>query len=161
MVTTYYLNLVPAASVNLKPAPDSVTVIEALKQNYRFNRYLYQLVGEPWQWTDKLEWSDDQWAEYAHRTCLRTWYVLCEGSIAGYFELERHDDSRIEINYFGLAPDFLESGAGGYLLSEAITQAKGWNPSAEITVNTCTLDHPYALANYQSRGFQIVRTEQS
>jgi len=33
------------------------------------------------------------------------------------------------------------------------------NGTQQVGVNTCSLDHPSALQNYQARGFEIVRTE--
>ena len=52
---------------------------------------------------------------------------------------------------------YLGQGLGGGFLSLAIEQA--WNWGAErVQVNTCSLDHPGALANYQARGFSIYKT---
>jgi len=43
------------------------------------------------------------------------------------------------------------------LLCAAIRRA--WETGARrLVVETCSLDHPAALANYRARGFRVVRT---
>ena len=55
-------------------------------------------------------------------------------------------DRSVEIAFFGLLPQFIGKGLGGYLLSEAIRKA--WDLDASrVWVHTCTLDHPRALGN--------------
>jgi len=50
----------------------------------------------------------------------------------------------------------LDKGLGGGLLSAAVEKA--WEMETKrVWVHTCSLDHPYALNNYQARGFQIYR----
>jgi GNAT superfamily N-acetyltransferase len=81
-----------------------------------------------------------------------------EGSPAGYFELEKHDDGSIEIAYFGLLQEFLGRGLGKHLLSVAVEQA--WSDGANrVWLHTCTLDDPAAMPNYIKRGFQPFNTE--
>ena len=41
--------------------------------------------------------------------------------------------------------------------SRAFSEAWAWEAS-RVTVNTCSLDHPGALSNYRSRGFDVYRT---
>ena len=48
-VITYYLEMHSIDELNEKQESNGLSVIEAEIKNYRFNRYLYQLVGEPWQ----------------------------------------------------------------------------------------------------------------
>ena len=139
----------------MKPAPDDFTVQEACIKQYQVNRMLYQLIGERWQWNDKAAWSSAMWKDYAESDDLRTWTAVHQGSIAGYFELELIDSNTREIAYFGLADKFIGKGYGGYLLSEAIRQAWQWGEVQRVIVNTCSLDHPSALANYKARGFSV------
>lgn len=156
-VTIWYLQACSEDELVAAKNPGGLVVVEACIRQFEFNRFLYQFVGGPWGWTDKLSWSEEQWRAYAENDRLRTWVAWCEGSPAGYFELQKYDDARIEINYFGLAQNFIGRGFGGYLLSEAIRQAWAWGAS-RVTVNTCSLDHPGALANYQARGMKIYKT---
>lgn len=158
-VTTYYLEMTDPQELNAKPCPEGFSVVEAEEKEFRFNRYLYQLVGEPWQWTDKLKWPDREWQDYAERDALRTWVAYYRGAIAGYFELEQQPNGDVQIAYFGLAPRFIGRGFGGHLLSCAIDQAWKWAPCKRVWVHTCTLDHDSALGNYQARGMAIYRTD--
>ena len=157
-VTVWYLRQDDPAQLKPAPDPGGVEVREAKIRQWRVNRFFYELVGEPWQWVDKLAWSEQQWREYAERASLRTWIAMVEGSPAGYFELEKRSDDSVEICYFGLAAPFFGRGLGGFLLSRAVEEAWAWE-AARVTVNTCSLDHPAALSNYQARGFSIDRSE--
>ncbi len=123
-----------------------------------YNRFLYACVGHDWLWTDKLDWSYEQWSAYAGRPELETWVAYVEGTPAGYFELERRAGDTIEIVYFGLTPPFVGKGMGGALLGCAIERAWAMG-AALVSVNTCTHDHPSALANYLGRGFHLSRQE--
>jgi GNAT superfamily N-acetyltransferase len=78
--------------------------------------------------------------------------------VAGYFELEEHDDDSVEIAYFGLRPEFFGRGLGGELLTQAVREA--WRTGAKrVWLHTCTLDSPRALPNYLARGFEPFREE--
>ncbi len=160
-ITTFYLEMNSEGELLGKNKPDDLNVVEAEIKDYRFNRYLYQLVGEPWNWTDKLALSNDQWQYYAENANLRTWAAYHKGSIAGYFELQKQDHGNVEIAYFGLAPAFFGKGFGGYLLTCAIKSAWAWEGTKRVWVHTCTLDHESALSNYQARGLKIYKTEHS
>lgn len=144
-------------SLRAKNKPKDLEIIEAEIKEYRLNLYLYQLVGEAWAWEDKLSLSVEDWKEYAHSENLRTWVAYHRGSIAGYYELEKQPDGDVEIVYFGLAPNFIGRGFGGYLLSHAIESAWAYEDTKRVWVHTCTLDHESALANYQARGFKMYR----
>jgi len=135
----------------------SLQIRECAIKQYQFNRFLYQLVGESWEWTDKLSWTDDQWKAFAEADDLRTWVAYFEGSPAGYYELQRQDHGDVEIVYFGLTPKFIGRGFGGYLLSHAISSAWNWAGTRRVWVHTCTLDHPGALQNYKARGMKLYR----
>ena len=75
----------------------------------------------------------------------------------GYFELEIQPEDQIELAYFGLLPSFFGQGLGAELLAAAIAHAWQLQPS-RVWVHTCSLVHPHALHNYQSRGFKVYNT---
>lgn len=160
-VVTYYLEMKSSDSLNEKEKPQGFAVHEAEIKQYKFNRFLYQLVGETWNWNDKLSLSDAEWKVYSERESLKTWVAYYMGSIAGYYELEKQDDGNIEIAYFGLSPKFIGMGFGGYLLTHAIKSAWAWEGTERVWVHTCTLDHESALHNYQARGFHVYRESTS
>ena len=119
------------------------------------NRFFYQEVGKLWQWTDRLNWSEEEWRKWVERENVQTWMLLLRGTPAGYFELD-DQDGNVEVAYFGLLPQFLGKGLGGGFLTAAVEKA--WEMGAvSVWVHTCSFDHPNALKNYQDRGFQIYR----
>ncbi len=158
-VVTYYLEMHSRSELIEKTDAKGLNLVEAEIDEYRFNKFLYQYVGEPWQWTDKLGLSDSEWKEYVEHPSVRTWVAYYKGSVAGYFELFASDDGNTEISYFGLAKPFIGKGFGGYLLSQAIVCAWSIKSTNRVWVHTCTLDHHSALSNYQARGFKIYKTD--
>jgi ribosomal protein S18 acetylase RimI-like enzyme len=156
---TYYLDMQYPEQIRAKPLPADLSVVECQLKQFQLNRFLYQLVGEPWQWTDKLSWTDAQWRELIEQPHHRTWVAYHQGAIAGYYELLRDADGAVEILYFGLAEAFFGQGFGGPLLTQALQSAWAWPGTTKVWVHTCSLDHPSALANYQARGLRIYREE--
>jgi len=122
-------------------------------------RALYDLVGERWLWRDRRIWSDQELDTYLASPYVHVWSATQDDEIVGFFELHQHEASIVEIMYFGLAPQFIGVGLGGWLLTRAAEEAFALG-AASIVLNTCTLDSPHALPNYLARGFHIVREEQ-
>lgn len=158
-VTTYYLEMTSPESLIAKAPVAGLDIKKVEIPQFQYNRFLYQLIGDAWEWTDKLSWSDQQWQQLVESDLHQTWVAYYQGAIAGYFELLREENS-VEILYFGLSPQFIGKGMGGFLLSHAIDTAWNWDGTKRVWVHTCTLDHPNALKNYQARGFEIYKTEQ-
>lgn len=154
-LTVYYLEMNSPEQHQRKTESIGMTVMEAQVKQGKVNRFLYELVGEDWQWDDRKNWSAQRWIDHAESDQLRTWIAYVSGSIAGYFELEKVDNAVTEIAYFGLAPKFVGRGFGGFFLSQAIDNAWGWGDTRRVILNTCTFDHPSALVNYRARGFRI------
>lgn len=160
-VTTYHLEMNSLSELNDKPDSKGLNVVEAEIDAYPFNKFLYQYIGAPWAWTDKLSIPDSEWEAYVTSPNLKTWVAYFKGAIAGYFELLTGEDGTTEIMYFGLAQPFIGQGFGGYFLSQAIKNAWRINATKRVYVHTCTLDHESALKNYEARGFKIYKTETS
>lgn len=121
-------------------------------------RELYALVGAEWHWHDRDAWSDDRLAEHLGRDTVAVWELRTDSRVAGYFELERHDDGSVEIVYFGIGRAFFGIGLGRHLLTRAVEEA--WKMGAtSVWLHTCTLDSPAALPNYLARGFEPFRQE--
>lgn len=123
------------------------------------NRFFYAAIGGQWFWLDRRPWSLQQWEVHlADHSRIETWILTASGVPAGYVELERHGDNLVEIAYLGLLRQFIGGGFGAHLLSSACSRAFETGARA-ILLNTCNLDHPKALSNYEARGFRKVRTE--
>jgi len=157
-IITYFLEMKTPAQLVESDVSNGLHVVEAMVKQYQLNRFLYEFIGRSWAWKDKLNWTDEQWCEYAENDNLRTWVAYVNGSPAGYYELERQGNN-VEIAYFGLAEKFIGKGFGSFLLTQAIRCAWAWGGTKRVWVHTCTKDHPNALANYQARGFSVYHSE--
>lgn len=156
---TYYLHMLSADDVRSKPMPPALTIVECAIKQFALNRFLYQLVGGPWEWTDKLVWTDQQWRDLVEHDNHRTFVAYEQGAIAGYYELQRSAGGDVKILYFGLVQEFFGKGFGGPLLTHALQSAWAWPGTQRVWVHTCTLDHPSALGNYKARGLQVYKEE--
>lgn len=136
------------------PASDLV-VTEARRPNPDLTRALYSMVGQSYQWTDRLSWTSEQWRETVTAPGYRTWLGYAEGSPIGYVELDGREDPDVEIAYFGLLPAFVGQGLGGPFLRAAIDAAWSAASTERVWLHTCTDDHPRALPNYLAAGFTV------
>jgi ribosomal protein S18 acetylase RimI-like enzyme len=124
------------------------------------SRFFYATVGAGFNWYGRLGWSYAEWLAHVEQPELHTWFGSVSGSPIGYFELLEQatpTGSDVQIEYFGLLPNFIGRGLGTELLADAIEQAWALGPQ-RIWLHTCTLDHPRALGNYQAGGFEIFET---
>ncbi|MBI2379259.1 MAG: GNAT family N-acetyltransferase [Gammaproteobacteria bacterium] len=158
-VTIFYLELPEPGA--FRPAPNKgpeLMLMQARHATPELHRFLYTAVGGDWFWVDRLPWTRRQWLDDIERPGVELWVAYLEGTPAGYYHLVREADGMVDIHYFGLMPFMTGRGCGGWLLSQAIERALALG-SGRVTVNTCTLDHEAALANYLARGFVEVRRE--
>jgi GNAT superfamily N-acetyltransferase len=160
-VTTYYLEMKSVSALKEKTDAKGLEIYECETNQFQFNKFLYQTVGEQWNWYERLVWSDQQWKSYVDDENLKTWVAYTGGTPAGFFELQRQEGSNVELAYFGLTPNFVGKGLGGYLLSQAISAAWAWEGTKRVWLHTCSLDHPGALHNYKARGMEVYKVEKS
>lgn len=123
-----------------------------------FYRYLYNTVGEPWLWWERRAMDDDLLTEIIQDPKVEIYVLYVDGAPAGYAELDRRQEGEIELEYFGLMPDFIGQGLGPYLLTSAIDIAWSYAPS-RLHLHTNTFDHPKALSVYQRCGFKAYKQE--
>jgi GNAT superfamily N-acetyltransferase len=156
-ITTWYLEM--SSPNRLRPGrePDvSVTLARVEHDCPEYSRFFYRSVGGNWFWIDRLDWAYEDWQHWTGH--VETWAAYVDGTPAGYFELQPRlqESASVNLALFGLLPWAIGRGIGGWLLTRAIERAWALGPRT-VTVNTCSLDGPNALANYQARGFSIVR----
>ena len=159
LVTTTYLEMRSASQAIPFRGESRLDLRHAEIPCPELNRSLYVTVGADWWWYARLDWNREQWLAYVDRPELETWVGYLSGTPAGYFELESQPGDQVELAYFGLLPSFIGRGLGTELLAAAIERAWQLRPR-RVWVHTCTLDHPRALQTYQSRGFEIYRSEE-
>lgn len=157
-VTTWYLAMPDPGRLRpkLAPRPDA-SLMQATIPCPELNAFFYRTVGKDYYWTDRLPWSDEEWRRWVDG--VQTWIGYVAGTPCGYFELQDRrtpEGHTVNIVLFGLLPWAIGQGLGGWLLTQAIERAWALGPDTVI-VNTCSLDGPHALPNYQARGFAIQR----
>ena len=158
VVRTYLELNTPDALKRSAPFPPDARVVHRAPCSVADYRRLYQSVGAPWHWRDRLAWDDATLRAHLASPNIFVWELLVGEESAGYFELRRTDEHEIELAYFGLTSAFIGRGLGGALLTRAVEEA--WRLGARrVWLHTCTLDSPHALPNYRARGFRDYRTE--
>lgn len=142
--------------------PESLTVTESTSVTPEFARFLYGLVGGPWRWTDRLDWSRQQWSEDLAAPGTRFLIAYADGVPQGYLQLGASaigQTTDMEIKYFGLVESAIGCGLGSTLLTRGIERAwqtTGLPKVSRVWVHTCSLDGSAALRTYRARGLNVV-----
>ena len=151
--TVTYLEMRSPPGRPATPAPlGEFAILRAKQPTVSFYRYLYDTVGEAWNWSERRRFDDGALRAIIHDAKVEIYVLYAAGVPAGFVELDSRRAGEVEIAYFGLMPGFIGRGLGAYLLGWAVHQA--WARAPErVWVHTCTLDHPRALSLYQRAGF--------
>jgi ribosomal protein S18 acetylase RimI-like enzyme len=159
VVTYLEMTAAPARRLPAQPPPDmKLALLRAEAPTLGFYRYLYNTVGEPWFWIDRRLMDDAALAAIIADPLVEIYVLYVGGVPAGYVELDRRAPPVVNIAYLGLMPHAVGHGLGRYLVNWAVDAAWRYAPQ-KLTVDTCTLDHPRALATYQKAGFVAVRQQ--
>jgi GNAT superfamily N-acetyltransferase len=137
-----------------RPVPANGLSLEPLDRNdLATYRSLYRAVGQDWMWFSRLVMADDRLKAILADPSREHFALMKGGSRIGILELDfASTPGECELAFFGVAPQAIGSGAGRYLMNEAI--ARAWaKPITRLWVHTCTHDHPGALAFYIRSGF--------
>lgn len=159
-LTITYLAMDAPPSAPLPPQPANTLVMRAEQPTLSFYRYLYNTVGGPWLWYTRRLMNDADLAAEVQVPEVEVWVLYVQGTPAGYAELDRRWPTHIELAYFGLVPEYIGRGLGGWFLQWAVRRAWSYGP-ARLQVNTCTLDHERALATYEKVGFAPYHTQRT
>ena len=153
-ITVTFLELTDAAGIRAPELPPRRAYELELIQDPQVSQWFYERVGANHQWIDRLSWSAAQWRERHDQG--EAWMATVGGERAGFFALRVTQDP-VEIDVFGLLPEFQGLGLGGHLLTDALR--RGFELGDRVWLHTCTLDSPRALPNYQARGMRVYRRE--
>ncbi len=118
-------------------------------------------IGAPHGWQSAVR-TGDEWALWFARHPDRAFWLLAfDGEPAGLLACDVHPGDEVEIDTFGLVPEFVGRGLGGYALTLAVRQAWDLTPTVtRVWLHTSSVDHPAALPNYHRRGFSTFKTEE-
>jgi len=160
--TVSYLEMLAPPDRAIATPPSGLTgaeVHQAIQPTPSFYRYLYDTIGEEWTWSSRRLMNDAELCTVIHDPLIEVNVLWVEGVPAGLAELDRHSPLDIELRYFGLIPDFVGKGLGGFFLNWAVDHAWSARPR-RFWLHTCDLDHPNALPVYQHAGFSIYKREE-
>ncbi|MFJ8079599.1 GNAT family N-acetyltransferase [Streptomyces sp. NPDC096205] len=118
-------------------------------------------VGAPHGWKSARR-TEEEWRAWFAAAPDRTfWLLTFEGTPAGIVTYDPHPGGEVEIKSFGLLPEFVGKGLGGFALTLAVRGAWELAPVvSRVWLHTSSSDHPRALPNYRRRGFRPYRTEE-
>jgi GNAT superfamily N-acetyltransferase len=151
-VTVTYLQMLKAPAEPAPPAPAGVVARQVPEPTVALYRRLYDAVGHDWYWTDRKRMPDGELADLLADPGVELHVLYVEGQEAGFAELDRRDPQDVRLVYFGLMPGVIGRGLGRWFLARMVEHAWSSAPG-RVRVDTCTLDHPRALPNYQAAGF--------
>ncbi|WP_433331005.1 GNAT family N-acetyltransferase [Spirillospora sp. CA-294931] len=158
-IVTYVEMTSPEELNPAAPVPD--LLLEPLERNVPVIHDLVRRIGSPYRW-ESAERTEEGWdAWFAASPDRAFWMLSFKGEPAGMVGYDVHQDGDVEIETFGLLPEFVGKGLGGFALTMAIQRAWQLTPAAtRVWLHTSTLDHPNALPNYHRRGFRTFKTEE-
>jgi GNAT superfamily N-acetyltransferase len=159
VVITYMEMTAPPTRPTVPLPPGKHALLKAENPTIAFYRFLYNTVGEQWLWTDRRRMSDEKLLALVDHPEVELYVLYTGGQPSGFVELDRRPKPELNFAYFGLLNEFIGRGLGKYLLNWAVDQAWSYGPE-KLTVDTCTLDHPRAIGEYQRAGFRPVKQVQ-
>jgi GNAT superfamily N-acetyltransferase len=154
-VTELEMRSVPAHRQQVPTGP-RIALMRASGMTPNFYRFLYSEVGKPHHWFVRRDLDDAALLAEITPEKAELFVLYVDGCPAGFVELALGGKPEtVEIQYFGLMPDYQGRGLGRFFLSEAVFAAWAHMPE-KIIIETNTLDSPRAVIMYQRMGFTPV-----
>lgn len=159
--TVTFLEMTARPSYGWPATPIGMTgaLLKAETPPVWYFRALYDAVGRDYAWTDLHASEDAEIAEWLTSPDVALYSLIDHGWPQGFFVLDWRAGESCDLAYFGLVPEAVGRGLGTWMLRTAILTAWSREGLSALHVNTCTLDHPRALIQYQKQGFTPVRQE--
>jgi GNAT superfamily N-acetyltransferase len=116
-------------------------------------RDLFRRVGSECLWWSRLRISNAALMTILGDPAVELYQPERGGEPVGLLELDFRRPGACNISFFGLVPELVGQGFGRWMMTRALNAA--WRDGvSRVTINTCTLDHPGALAFYLRSGFR-------
>jgi GNAT superfamily N-acetyltransferase len=154
-----HLEMRAPATLRPRAAPEGVTLEHIGMPDVAWYRDLFNRVGgQDWLWFSRLKLPDEALAAVVGNPLVDICALVRDGQAEGLLELDFRQTGACELAFFGVTDALIGTGAGRFLMNEAITRA--WaKPITRFHVHTCTLDHPGALGFYVRSGFTPIRQQ--
>lgn len=131
--------------------PDGVT-LRNVTPDVAWFRDIFDRVGRDWMWYGRRKLDDAALDALITDPGIAQYTLSQNGRDEALLELDFRQNGACELSYFGLTSVLIGTGAGRYLMNEAIRLA--WSqPITRFHVHTCTIDSPQALPFYIRSGF--------
>ena len=155
-----YLEINSLKDLNYSKKPSENCNLQLIDPpDFQINKFFYKKIGQDHRWKDRLVWDEKKWIQYVENPKVKTQVLHDKEDIIGYCEQVFHfENKNCEIAYFGILKEYYGKKYGGFLLSEAINNSF-INGIERVWLHTCSLDHEFALKNYQARGMKIFKSE--
>lgn len=140
------------------PVGREVMLLRAEAPPWWYFLSLYDAVGRDHAWTDRHEDDPADLDTWLKDPQVALYTLMGQGWPQGFFMLDTRESGTCNLAYFGLVPQAIGRGLGWWLLQTAVLTGWSLPGTRRMTLNTCTLDHPRALGQYQRAGFSPVRT---
>lgn len=119
---------------------------------------LFHRIGDRWLWFGRLLAAPREILDLVRAPAYEVWRLWAQDEVAGLCELDRSRPGEVQVVYFGLVPERIGAGLGGWFLRAMLREA--WRDDVRrVWLHTCTEDHPDALAVYRRVGFRPYREE--
>ena len=155
-----YLEIYSLEDLNYSQKPNETCNLQFIDPpDFQINKFFYRQIGKDHRWIDRLVWNDQKWIQYVENSKVKTYVLQDQEDLIGYFEqIFNFEKKNCEIAYFGILKEYYGKKYGGFLLSESIKNSfiEGIE---RVWLHTCSLDHEFALKNYQARGMKIFKSE--
>ncbi|WP_181707769.1 GNAT family N-acetyltransferase [Chthonobacter rhizosphaerae] len=136
-----------------RQAPPGYTLRPVERWDLAVYKALYTEIGWEWLWTSRLLIDEADLEKRLHAPGTRSFVPDLDGRAMGLLEMDVTDPDRPEIAFFGLVPDAIGAGVGGWLMDEAIAIAFAQPGVIRLWLHTCHFDSPQALPFYMVMGF--------
>lgn len=154
-IVTFLQMTAPPAPRPAPPRPD-LALHRLGSADTALYKQIFRVIGERWLWFSRLGIPDGELAGIIGNPAVEACALMLDGTPAGLLELDFRVPDEAELKFFGLYDAAIGSGAGRWLMNQALERA--WaRPLRRVWVHTCTLDHPGAIGFYRRSGFSPYR----
>ena len=156
MVVTHLQMLAPAP-LRGAALPEGLS-FRRVEPDLDWYKDIFDRVGAEWLWFGRRLLSDRELSNIIEEERVALYTLERDGRAEALLELDFRVEGECELAYFGVTPELIGTGAGGYLMDRANELA--WAEDiGRFHVHTCTIDSPQALGFYMRSGFVPYRRQ--
>lgn len=154
-VKTTYLQLACKKNLYQNQSPPTAVHFQKLVDvNTDFYLSIYQEVGKPWGWSERLLMEKGNLEKTITDKKVEIWIMYLYSEAIGFSELDRRTNNSIELVYFGLKNTFTGKGLGQLFLNFVVGKAEEYKVD-RFWLHTCEYDSKYAINTYKKAGFEV------